>query len=200
MKNQTDHLGLERLLFFSDAIFAIAVTLLVLEIRLPDADRPLNNIQLSETLLGMWHDYLAYLISFLVIGTFWMAHHRKYRYIKNYDNTLLILNLLFLMVVAFMPFSSSLIINYPDRSATIFYALTMAIAGLLLAVNWRYASSKKRLIDPNLDARAINKQFIAPLLTSLIFFISIGISFLNENLSRLSWMLILFATWYANLD
>ena len=200
MEEKNDNLGLERLLFFSDAIFAIAVTLLVLEMRLPDTAQPLSNLQLSETLMGMWHEYLAYLISFLVIGTFWMAHHRKYRYIKKYDNTLLFLNLLFLMVVAFMPFSSSLIINYPDRSATIFYALTMAIAGLLLAINWWYASSKKRLIDPDLDARTIKKQIVAPLLTALIFFISVGISFLDGNLSRLFWMLILFATWYANLE
>ena len=79
MKNQTDHLGLERLLFFSDAIFAIAVTLLVLEIRLPDADRPLNNIQLSETLLGIMRRYQ----SPHTLSVFWLSEHFGWLTIEN---------------------------------------------------------------------------------------------------------------------
>lgn len=95
----------------------------------------------------MWHEYLAYIISFLVIGRFWMAHHRKYRYIKQYDDRLMFLNLLLLMVIAFIPFPSSIFSKYPDRSATIFYALTMATAGILLAGIWWYASYNNHLVD-----------------------------------------------------
>lgn len=196
--DQHDQLGLERLIFFSDAVFAIAITLLALEIRLPDTDELLNNSQLSAQLAGMWHEYLAYFISFMVIGTFWMAHHRKYRYIKRYNNRLMFLNLILLMVIAFIPFPSSVISKYPDRSATIFYALTMGLAGLLLAGIWWYASHNNHLTDPNLDTRVRKRQFIAPLITTAIFLISIGISFLDADLSRFSWLLILLASWYAN--
>ena len=94
-----DKTGLERLIFFSDAVFAIAITLLVIDIRLPDTDNILDNAQLTAQLLGMWQQYLGYIISFLVIGTFWTAHHRKFRYIKRYDYRLLFLNLLMLMVI-----------------------------------------------------------------------------------------------------
>ena len=192
-----DQLGLERLVFFSDAVFAIAITLLALEIRLPETDKLLNNYELSVQLVAMWHEYLAYLISFLVIGTFWISHHRKYRYIKRYDDRLLFLNLLMLMTIAFIPFPSSIISKYPDRSATIFYASTMATVGLLLAGTWWYASHNNRLIDPDLDAKQRRRQFIAPLLTSAIFLLSIGIAFFSAGLSRLSWVLTLLITWYA---
>ena len=198
--HHTDQLGLERLIFFSDAVFAIAITLLALEIRLPDTDELLTNTQLASQLAGMWHEYLAYILSFLVIGTFWMAHHRKYRYIIRYDNRLLFLNLMMLMVIAFIPFPSSIISKYPDRSATIFYALTMATAGILLAGNWWYASHHNRLIDPNLDVHISRRQLVAPLVTTAIFLFSILISFMNANLSRISWLLILLASWYANKD
>ena len=201
IQNETDHedqLGLERLIFFSDAVFAIAITLLALEVRLPETEGLLNNAELVSQLSGMWHEYLAYIISFLVIGTFWMAHHRKYRYIKRYDDRLLFLNLLMLMVIAFIPFPSSIISKYPDRSATIFYALTMVMAGVLLAGNWWYASHNNRLVDPDMDAKQRKRQFISPLLTSAIFLLSIGIAFLDETLARVSWLLILLASWYAN--
>jgi uncharacterized membrane protein len=197
-EHNPDQLGLERLIFFSDAVFAIAITLLALEIRLPETDELLNNSQLSVQLAGMWQEYLAYIISFLVIGTFWMAHHRRYRYIKRYDNKLMFLNLLMLMVIAFIPFPSSVISKYPDRSATIFYALTMAIVGFLLAGIWWYASHNNRLVDPDLDVKQRQRQFIAPLLTSTVFLLSIGIAFLNADLSRLSWVLTLLTSWYAN--
>jgi uncharacterized membrane protein len=104
------------------------------------------------------------------------------------------------MIIAFMPFPSSIISKYPDRSATVFYALTMATAGILLAGNWWYVSQHNRLIDHNLDIRIRRRQFIAPLITTAVFLLSIMISFLNANLSRFSWLLILLTTWYANKD
>ena len=197
-EHNTDQLGLERLIFFSDAVFAIAITLLALEIRLPETDKLLDNSQLSEQLAGMWHEYLAYIISFLVIGTFWMAHHRKYHFIKRYDSRLMMLNLLFLMIVAFIPFPSSIISKYPDRSATVFYALIMVLAGIFLSGIWWYASYRNRLIDAHLDPKQRQRQFITPLITSSIFLLSIGITFWDANLARVSWLLILVASWYAN--
>lgn len=195
---EPDQLGLERLIFFSDAVFAIAITLLTLDIRLPPQETLLDDAQLFMELTGMWHEYLAYFISFLVIGVFWMAHHRKYRFIKQYDNRLMLLNLLFLMVVAFIPFPSSIISKYSERTATIFYALMMALAGLLLAGIWRYASQHNRLVAPDLDARIRKREYSTSLTTTTIFLLSIGITFWNADIGRLSWLLILPASMYAN--
>ncbi len=82
-----------------------AITLLALEIRLPDIARGFNNTLLFSTLLNMWPQYFGYVISFLVIGSFWMAHHRKFRFITRLDNRLLQLNLLLLTAVRLRPFS-----------------------------------------------------------------------------------------------
>jgi uncharacterized membrane protein len=196
----SDQLGLERIVFFSDAVFAIAITLLALEIRLPSSENLLTDSQLFEKLGGIWHRYLGYFLSFMVIGVFWMAHHRKFRLIKSYDGRLMLLNLLMLMVIAFIPFPTSLISEYPGRTATIFYALTMILGELLLGLIWWHASYKDHLIDSSLDTKVRRRQFITPLATSLVFILSIGITFVSPDLAKLSWFLILPASSYANRD
>jgi uncharacterized membrane protein len=185
-----DQLGLERLIFFSDAVFAIAITLLALDIRLPTGGEAPSNAQLLAQLLGVWHKYLAYIISFLAIGSFWMAHHRRFRFIERYDRGLLMLNLLFLMVIAFVPFPTSVISESGNRTATIFYALTMTLAGLMLTAIWWYATWHNHLTDPHLDTQQRRRQFVALLLTVALFALSIGIAFFSENLARLSWLLV----------
>ncbi|MCA9908698.1 MAG: DUF1211 domain-containing protein, partial [Anaerolineae bacterium] len=100
---EQNRLGLERLIFFSDAVFAIAITLLALEIRLPPStEEALSDQALLDALLALGPRYLAYALSFWIIGAFWIAHHRRYRTINRYDGRLLQLNLLLLMVLAFV--------------------------------------------------------------------------------------------------
>jgi uncharacterized membrane protein len=195
-----DKLGLERILFFSDAVFAIAITLLVLEIRLPASSIVQTDTSLSILLAGMWQRYLAYLISFLVIGTFWIAHHRKFRFIRRYDGKLIWLNLLFLLFTAFSPFPSTIISEYSGRTATIFYAISMLCASISMTGLWWYASSHNRLIDPSMDKTQRQRQFIAPLFTSGVFILSIGIAFINPDVAKLSWLLILFSSMAVNIS
>jgi uncharacterized membrane protein len=193
-----DHVGLERLIFFSDAVFAIAITLLALEIRLPAAEAELTDGQLLDSLLGLWRSYMAYVISFLVIGSFWLGHHRKFRWIRRYDRRLLLLNLLLLMVVAFLPFPTSVISEYGNQTATIFYALTMALAGVLSAALWWYAERAPQMIDPALDARRRRHELINPLLSAAIFLISCGIALIDSDLAKFSWLLIVFTSMYGH--
>ena len=185
-----DKLGLERLIFFSDAVFAIAITLLALDIRLPTGAESFSNAQLLDQLLGIWPKYLAYVISFLAIGTFWLGHHRRFRLIRRYDRGLLTLNLLFLMVIAFIPFPTSVISETGNRTATTFYALTMTFGGLMLTALWWYASRHNRLTDPDLDPQHARREFVPMLLTVALFVLSIGLAFLDENLARFSWLLV----------
>jgi TMEM175 potassium channel family protein len=196
--NHQDQFGLERLIFFSDAVFAIAITLLVLEIRLPVTNEKLTDAQLLNQLLGIWHKYLSFLISFLVIGTFWIGHHRKFRFIKGYDSTLILLNLLMLMLIAFIPFPTSIIGEYSNRTATIFYAITMTIASLFSWAIWWHASRNGHHIDSSITAKQRQRQMLLPFATSTIFLLSVGIGFINADLAKFSWLLILFASLYAN--
>lgn len=188
-----NHLGLERLVFFSDAVFAIAITLLAIEIRLPSTDGLLSDADLAQALLNMAPKYLGYAISFLVVGSFWMSHHRKFRFIQRYDRRLMVINLLLLMVIGFMPFLTSVVSEYGNRTATIFYAVVIAVMGILSALLWWYASFRNRLIDPQLDLHLRRRELLGPLIFAGIFLASIGLAFINADLAKFSWTLALVA-------
>jgi hypothetical protein len=102
-----------------------------------------------------------------------------------------------LMVIAFIPFPSSLISEYPGRTATIFYAATMMLPGIFMAIIWWYASWKDRLTAPGLDRNQRRQEFIRPLLTALVFLVSIGIATIDADLAKLSWLLILPVSLFA---
>jgi uncharacterized membrane protein len=193
-----DRLGLDRLIFFSDAVFAIAITLLVLDIRLPAGVESQNNRQLLAILLSIWPQYMAYLISFLVIGTIWVSHHRKFRLIKRYDSGLISLNMLLLMVIVFIPFPSQVMSTNGNQTSTILYASTMILASLMMGLIWWHASHHDRLLVEGVDARQRRRETLTPLITIAIFLVSIGISFIDTSITRLLWVLILPASIYFN--
>ena len=179
-------------MFFSDAVFAIAITLLSIEIRLPDTDASLTNAELWQAILSIWPKYLAYVISFLVIGGFWISHHRRFRLIKRYDRRLILLNLLLLMAIAFVPFPTSLISDYGNRTATIFYAIVMILINAISVTIWWYASHNNRLIDPQLSRKERRNQMLVPLLIGGVFALSIGLAFIDDDLAKYSWVLAAF--------
>jgi TMEM175 potassium channel family protein len=192
-----DKPGLERLIFFSDAVFAIAITLLVLEIHLPVIDGPVSNAELLQNLLAIWPKYLGYLVSFLVIGALWTGHHRKFLLIRRYNGRLLFLNLLLLMSIAFIPFPTSVISEYGNLTATVFYALSIGIAGLLSALVWWYAARNYRLVDIKLDRIKRWRELLNPLSVSLVFFVSAGLAHINSDLVKYVWLLLLPVTFFV---
>jgi uncharacterized membrane protein len=128
-----DELGLERIVFFSDAVIAIAITLLVLDIRLPELHGDPAD-ELPRARLGLWPRYGSFLLSFLVVGTYWWGQHRLFRVVRRYDEMLLWLNILFLACIAFIPFASAVLGEHGDQpSAAVFYALVIAATGLVEA-------------------------------------------------------------------
>lgn len=184
-----NEVGLERLVFFSDAVFAIAITLLALEIRLPVDAAELSNQQLLTYLLAIWPKYLSYLISFLVIGNFWIAHHRRFQMIVRYDTRLLLLNLLMLMTISFIPFPTAIISENGNRTATIFYALSISATGLLSALVWWYASWKNRLTKSHPDPKFARQNLLSILTTTGVFILSIGLAWFSPDLAKFSWLL-----------
>jgi uncharacterized membrane protein len=180
---------LDRIVNFSDAIFAIAITILVLDIRLPDN---LSPTELPVQVLGLGPKYLSYLISFLVLAVYWQAHHRVFKPITGYDGTLVWLNILFLMAVAFLPFPTSLLGEYGrEQVSVVIYAANAAVASLLLVtISW-YATSGHRLVAPALvDDEAERKQRAQGLAVPVVFVLSIGISFFSPRAAMYSWLLL----------
>ena len=185
-----NRLGLERLVFFSDAVFAIAITLLVLDIRLPSGADLADNHQLLLLLAGLWHKYLAYFLSFWVIGLSWISHHRKFLHIQRVDNPLLFLNLLMLMMIAFIPFPTAVVSENTNFTATAFYALIMTLACLSGLILWWYATRHHKLIDPHLDQHQIWREALVPVATIAIFVFSIGVAVFYPGLARICWLLV----------
>ena len=185
-----DELGLERLIFFTDAIFAIAITLLVLDLQLPES-LPGGNVWAA--LGSIQSDLIGFVVSFLVIGIYWVAHHRHFRYIKAYDGRLIWLNLFFLMSIVFMPFSTRVISSHGDQpSAVQLYALNVSVTGFLFTLSWVYAAESHRLVDPALPVKFVQYFTLRALIPSLIFLASMLLTFTGvEYLTQFSWVSIL---------
>jgi uncharacterized membrane protein len=182
---------LERILFFSGAVFAIAITLLVLNIEVPDIPQALVAEELPSQLLGLWPKYLSYVISFLVILSFWVAHHSVFSAIGGYDRVLIWLNSLFLMCVAFLPFPSALLGEYADQQlVVVIYAASMAITRLMLSAVWWYVYDKPQLVHLDIDAGTIRAFHLRALYLPLVFLLSIAISFFSISAAIGSWVLL----------
>jgi uncharacterized membrane protein len=126
----TDH-PLERLVFFSDAVFAIAITLLVIEIHVPHLERGANAAAWNA-LLGLAPSFFGFVLSFLVIGRFWIGHHTAFAMIDHYDGRLAWPNLLLLMCIALMPFASAFMsANLGEFVPTLFYNLMLLLTAVL---------------------------------------------------------------------
>jgi len=154
---------LNRLEAFSDGVFAIAITLLVLELSIPTG----SDGKLLQAIIDQWPSYLAYVVSFATVGAGWLAHNAITEYMDHVDGTFLRLNLLLLLVVAFVPFPTRLLAEHLDatdaeRVAVTFYGVTLLMVSLLIAVLWRYAA-KFKLIKPDFDDEEV--QVLARRLT-----------------------------------
>lgn len=169
-----DETGLERIIFFSDAVFAIAITLLALEIRLPSLPAQATNAQLLAALGALGPRYLSYAISFLVIGLLWLGHHRAFRHVHQYSNRLIFLNILFLLVIGFLPFPTAVIGEFGNAVGTIFYAAAMAAAGLLLALLGRYLVAEGHF-----------------LWMPAVFLLSIPLALWSPDAAKYAWLLIM---------
>jgi uncharacterized membrane protein len=151
-----------RLEAFSDGVFAIAITLLVLEIRVPSGE------SLGRGLLLLWPSYLAYAISFIVIGAIWINHHAMFDWIVRADQKLLLLNTLHLLFIAFLPFPTAVLAEAFHRHsgqeiATAFYGGTLTMIGVLVTAMWWYAASRHELLIDTLSpeqAKTIGKRFL----------------------------------------
>lgn len=130
---------IERLILFTDAVFAIAITLLAIEIRFPEVKGLPSDADIWGRMGGLLPKFMGFLLGFIIIAQYWTAHHRIFRFVRNYDNKLLWLNILFLLFIILMPFSSGVFSSYGVvRAAFIIYAINIMLAGLAQVLLLRY--------------------------------------------------------------
>jgi len=173
---------LERLILFSDAVFAIAITLLVIEIKIPEIhEKPLQESALLIKLAELIPKFIGFIISFLIIGQYWIVHHRMFSFVINYTDRLIWLNILFLFATALMPFSTAFYSEYVLRgvvSPIFFYTANITLLGLANFFMWRYLSKNKHLTE-NLTA-ALAKYFSLRALTVPLIFVIFSFCYLFE--------------------
>jgi uncharacterized membrane protein len=176
-------LQFERLLFFSDAVFAIAITLLVIDIRLPHGVA--SEAALQQAMADLVPNYISFFISFFVIGRFWQAHRRTFGYLQDFDESLAGLNLLFLLLIAFLPYPTAVLGSFGSTAtAVIFYGGWLVLAGLIQLAIVRHIVRR-----PALWSAPLTTPIIARLLAAWLP-VAIGLSGIVTALVAPRWGII----------
>ena len=174
-----------RLEAFSDGVFAIAITLLILEIKVPQ-EIP-EGKTLYDELLAKWPSFLSFVVSFLTILVMWINHHRMFTHIKRSNTLLMFFNGLLLLIVTFMPYPTSVVAEHlqdkEENAAMVFYAATCLLMALLFNLVWRYAAYKNRLLDKNADLAAVSAITSAYNFGPIFYVIALGLAFVNGLVS-----------------
>jgi uncharacterized membrane protein len=183
---------LDRIALFTDAVFAIAITLLILELKLPRVEWKGN---VTENLIhAMWEmtgEFVGFIISFFVIGSFWIAHHSMFAFVTGFDRKLLMINLLFLLTIVVMPFTTALMSFYIIEYTFYIYSINVILAGICQIWLWRAIASKKNKYSENISTGIVQYQTARPLIPIACFAIGFLIVQISPSAVRI-WMLFIF--------
>lgn len=179
----------ERVVFFSDAVFAIALTLLVVDLRVPEVD---NGETSGDVIVSLLPGFMAYAISFAVIALNWNGHHRKFRVINGFDSRLIQLNFVLLFLVAFTPFPTSLMSEYPGEvPSVVLYAVVVAMLSVVQLAMWAYAWRRglvDAIVEPDMYRYVRRNLLVVP----IVFGISILIAlFWDATIAMYSWLVLI---------
>ena len=187
----SDYWATDRVEAFSDGVFAIAITLLVLEIGVPE--RAFDH--LWRGILDEWPSYLAYATSFLTIGGIWVVHHGVFRRLRFANRRVMLINLLLLMAVAFLPFPTKLMaeaIHEPDatRTAVLFYGLTLFATSILLSLLWGSVAYDRHLLMPEVDDQEITAMLLATTPTLGFYLAIVAVAIVAPRVAAVGYLLV----------
>ena len=180
---------LERMILFSDAVFAIAITLLVIEIKIPEIHENVSDKLLLHSLKHLIPKFAGFLITFMLIGVYWTIHHRMFGFVTNYTKKLLLLNLVFLFFVALMPFSTGFYSEYagPElmreqlKVPMTFYVLNFCCVGFINHFMWRYVTNpKNKVAEPAIDIVTAKLAKLRSFLVPFIFLLMLPVAYLTH--------------------
>ena len=178
--------GIGRILALSDGVFAIALTLLILDIVLPVKT---NDDNLEQALLHIWPRYLAYVLSFLVIARFWVIHHQTFRLIVRDNATLVWLNFLLLFFIAFLPFPTAVIgAHEGSAAAAVLYAVAVCLTGASSAAYLWYATGRANLIRPDVGRGQIRAMRARSMSGPVLFALSVPVAAVAPYIAEAIWI------------
>ena len=184
-------MGKNRIEALTDGIFAVAMTLLVLDIKPPVHLRFETNEALVDHLSGLEHSFVMYAISFVVLAMFWMGHHLQFHFVRRVDRPLLWINLVFLLVAVVVPFSTNLVGDHGHlQLPAVLYAVNLLVLTLLLFLQLRHLAASPHLIAPDLTPEAVAHLHRPLLLFGVVPVVSIAVSFYSPRLGMYLYMLL----------
>jgi len=181
---------ISRLPTLSDGVIAIVITLLVLDITVPELPPDSPTQVVLRSIVAQWPEFLGYVLSFWVIGVYWMLHRRTFTHIERHDRGLVVLNLLFLLLVAFIPYATGVFVAYPGQLGVAFLSVVLALTGLSLALVWIHAS-RRELVEEGLASRTVAVQAARFLASPLVLLLAAAVSLVDARLAILTWLLLL---------
>jgi uncharacterized membrane protein len=168
---------------FSDAVFSVAITLLILEFKVPDMPDAARNSDLFRALLGLWPSFLALIISFLTVLTMWINHHGFFELLDDIDPRLLFANGFLLLTITFVPFPTAVLARYIDSQsanvAAAFYCGTYVVINVGYNLLWYSSAHNRRLIKPDVPDAHLKKIRNAYLLAFPVYVLAVAVSFLT---------------------
>jgi uncharacterized membrane protein len=184
------HADTARIEALSDGVFAIAITLLIIEIGVPHAE---PGHGLGEALRDLWPSYVGYALSFLTIGVMWLNHHQLFKDIERSDHTLTILNIILLMCISFVPFPTAVLAEYirdDDNAlaATLAYGGTFTVIAIVYDALWFYAAAHRDMIDEHISETRIRSRSRRYIGGPLVYALGLPLAFISPWLSMALWI------------
>jgi uncharacterized membrane protein len=192
-----DRIGVnkERMMSLNDGVFAIAITLLVLDLAIPEIPSTLVDVLLLPSLLEIYPKVIGFSLSFFIIASYWLSYHRIFSFIRDVDRRLVALNIFFLFFIVFMPFPTYLLGLYGAHfSVVLFYAIVITINSLFVYLMWRHAVHRGDLLSEPLDDRFIEYLTVRCLTPVCVFVVSIGIALVSPLAAMFWWASLV--VWY----
>lgn len=186
-KIEYSEISTSRLEAFSDGVFAIAITLLIIEIKVPSHD-DLKNQSLMHYIWVQWPKYFAYVLSFLIIGIYWANHHYLFKLFKRTDHLFNLLNVFFLMAIAFLPYPTGVLGDYiitaeHAKPAITFYTFALCLPAFAWLLIWVYAKRDRKIVDHRLTSRFVDALTSQYYLSNVLYISAFAVSFFSAAVS-----------------
>jgi uncharacterized membrane protein len=183
IKRMSSSITTARIETLADGVFAIVMTVLVFDLRVPVQEQ-VEQSGLGGALLQLAPNLFSYFITFVILGVFWVGHHNQFFYIRRADRTLLWINILFMMCVALLPFSAGVFARYGQESLSIIvYNINLIAAGVVLFLHWWYATRDSHLLGHPIEEHARHLVYRRILTPPCFYFIAILVSLVSVEIS-----------------
>ncbi|BAZ00912.1 hypothetical protein NIES37_49100 [Tolypothrix tenuis PCC 7101] len=183
----------------SDSIFAFAMALMVIAFDLPEDAKAMTDGDINAFLFSQVKPLGTYVITFILVATYWISHSRQLKYLRRTNETHLWISVGYLMVLFLVPLSNDLVMTFPDNFLVkVWFSLNIAVIGFVSWISWSYATGDRKLVDSDLDEATIRSMKTKALIEPICALISIGVAYLNQELWDYFWVLLFFA--YSPLE